>query len=49
MSLLSFKNGNWGLKFLALVLAIIIYYTIKNESASGRRHYDRNPFQQQSR
>ena len=49
MSLLSFKNGNWGLKFLALVLAIIIYYTIKNESAPGRRHHDRISFQQQSR
>ena len=49
MSLLSFKNGNWGLKFLALVLAIIIYFAITNESASGRRHHDTISFQQQSR
>lgn len=28
------KNGNWGLKLLSLVLAIVIYYAIKVESAS---------------
>ena len=49
MKIREFLAGNWGLKLLALVLAIVIYYTIKNESASGRRHHDRNPFQQQSR
>ena len=25
-----FVAGNWGLKILALALAIVIYYTIKN-------------------
>lgn len=30
------KNGNWGLKLLALALAIIIYQTLKNETPSGR-------------
>ena len=49
MNLLNFRNGNWGLKLLAFVRAVIIYFTIKNESASGRRHHDRIPFQQQSR
>ena len=27
------KNGNWGLKLLALILAIVIYHSLKNESA----------------
>ena len=27
------KNGNWGLKILSLVLAIIIYHAVKTESA----------------
>ena len=31
------KNGNWGLKLLSLVLAIVVYYSIKTESASGGR------------
>ena len=29
------KNGNWGLKLLSLVLAIVIYYAIKSEPAKG--------------
>ena len=28
-----FKNGNWGLKLLALALAIVIYLALKNESS----------------
>ena len=43
------KNGNWGLKLLSLVLAIVIYYAIKTESArSGRTsqlQHDRTIFQ----
>ncbi len=43
------KNGNWGLKLLSLVLAIVIYYAIKTESArSGRtshNQHDRTIFQ----
>ena len=31
------KNGNWGLKLLSLVLAIVVYYSIKTESARGGR------------
>ncbi len=34
---LSLRNGNWGLKLLSLVLAIIVYYAIKTESARGGR------------
>ena len=28
-------KGNWGLKLLALILALVIYYTMKPE---GNRH-----------
>ncbi len=31
------KNGNWGLKLISLMLAVIIYYAIKTESARGGR------------
>jgi len=40
-----FKNGNWGLKLLALILAIVIYHALKNESAQTGRSDDRNFFQ----
>lgn len=30
------KDGNWGLKLLALALAIIIYQTLKNGTADNR-------------
>ena len=33
------KNGNWGLKLLALALAIVIYQTLKTET-SRRSHND---------
>lgn len=46
MKLLKIRDGNWGLKLLALVLAIVTYYTIKNESAGGGRHHDKRFFQQ---
>ena len=40
------KNGNWGLKFLALILAIVIYHSLKNESAqSTNGNNDRSFFQ----
>ena len=32
------RNGNWGLKLLSLVLAIVIYYAIKSESAKDRHN-----------
>jgi len=40
-----FKNANWGLKLLALTLAIVIYHALKNESARSGRTDDRNFFQ----
>ena len=46
MNLFRIKNGNWGLKLLALVLAIVIYYTLKNESATVGRNHDQQLFQQ---
>ena len=40
-----FKNGNWGLKLLALILAIIIYHSLKDESAQTSNGNDRPFFQ----
>jgi len=39
------KNGNWGLKLLALILAIVIYHALKNESVQNGRTDDRTFFQ----
>ena len=39
------KNGNWGLKLLALILAIVVYITLKNESAQNGHRNDRTIFQ----
>ena len=40
------KNGNWGLKLLALILAIVIYHSLKNESSqSTSSNNDRSFFQ----
>ena len=39
------KNGNWGLKLLALILAIVIYHSLKNESARTSNGNDRSFFQ----
>ena len=40
------KNGNWGLKLLALILAIVIYHSLKKESAQSTNGHDRSFFQQ---
>ena len=40
-----FKNGNWGLKLLALILAIVIYHSLKNESTQNTNGNDRSLFQ----
>ena len=37
MKLFKFINNNWGLKLLALVLAIVIYYTINESLQSQER------------
>ena len=39
-----FQNGNWGLKLLALVLAIVIYHSLKNESVRTGHENDRHLF-----
>ena len=39
------KGGGWGLRILALILAIIIYNTLKNGSARNENHNDRPLFQ----
>lgn len=39
------SNGNWGLKFLALALAIIIYHALKNENSRTNSNHDRTIFQ----
>ena len=46
MNLFNFRNGNWGLKLVAFVLAVVIYYAMKNESADGGRMNDGKIFQQ---
>ena len=41
------KNGNWGLKLLALILAIVIYHSLKNETTqSTSSGNDRSFFKQ---
>ena len=37
------KNGNWGLKRLALLLAIVIYLAIRTETSSRSTHVIRMP------
>lgn len=32
------KNGNWGLKLLALILAIVIYHALKDETVRTDAH-----------
>ena len=34
------RNGNWGLKLLALILAIVIYHSLKNESSRTQTNTD---------
>ena len=36
------REGNWGLKLLALILAIVIYHTIKNDLGTNRTSHDRH-------
>lgn len=40
----NFTTGNWGLRILALVLAIIVYKTLKNESSQPTIDHDRTLF-----
>lgn len=36
MKLLKIRDGNWGLKLLALILALVIYHTLK--TGTQNRH-----------
>ena len=42
----AFKDENWGLKILALVLAIVIYHWLKNSSVHNEPEHDRHILQQ---
>lgn len=35
MKRLEFLTGNWGLKLLALVLAVVLYHAVRQSSAEG--------------
>ena len=39
------KDGNWGLKILALILAIVIYHTIKHDLGTTHTSNDRQILQ----
>lgn len=39
-----FRNKNWGLRFLALVLAIVIYYALSNNSSRQEGIHERTIF-----
>jgi len=45
MSFAFLKNGNWGLKLLAFVLALVIYHTLKTETGTRPKDNDRSFFQ----
>lgn len=46
MRLFNFRNGNWGLKFVAFVLAVVIYYAVKNGPTGVERMHERHFFRQ---
>ena len=39
-----FRNGNWGLKLLGLILAIVAYYALKDKSVSHGHDHDNSFF-----
>jgi len=43
----SAATHNWGLKLLALVLAVLVYYSLKPDSGFYKDANDRQLFQQQ--
>ena len=43
--LLSFITENWWLKLLALLLAIIVYHSLKPEGTKIKNQNDRNLFE----
>ena len=40
-----FRNGKWSLRLLALILAIVVYYALKDKSVSHGHNNDRSFFQ----
>ena len=40
-----FRNGKWSLRLLALILAIVVYYALKDKSVSHGHTNDRSIFQ----
>lgn len=44
LKFLRIKDGNWGLKLLALVLALVIYHTLKNKTETHPQDNDRTLF-----
>ena len=42
------KGGNWGLKLLALILAIIVYHSLKPDIGFTQETNDRHIFQPSS-
>lgn len=42
---LAFFTNNWWLKLLALVLAIVLYHSLKEDSRKDPNHNDRIIFQ----
>lgn len=45
MKILGITDGNWGLKILSLILAIVIYYALKTETENRQKDNDRSIFQ----
>lgn len=45
MNILHWKDGNWGLKLLALILALVIYHTLKTKTEIGQKNNDGSIFQ----
>ena len=42
-----FKSGNWGLRLLALLLAVVLYHALKDNAAKARandNNHDRSFF-----
>jgi len=42
-------TGNWGLRLLALILAVVIYHVLKNDSLKNIRNKDRDRFAEHAR
>jgi len=43
--MIKLDKGRWGLRILALILAIVVYHSLKNESSRPDTRNDRTLFQ----